>query len=169
MSRRVWPNAKVQIFQQHFTGKAVREHLCSAKLSTTSYKPENANKCFPFIDITLKLPSQADTKRYGGGKDPNADREDANIIVQLSTPRETLPPPSDEAELASMFCRCWFPRKINPLYRRRSKLALRTVRTAITLQKLHTQRRAHFPRRRSSQYEISSACTSKSKSSGSQT
>ncbi len=90
------------------------------------------------------LPGRADTKKYGGVKDPmRTDLEDANIIAQLSTPRETLPPSSDEAELASMFCRCWFPRKINPLYWRRSKLALRTVRTAITLQKLYTQRRAH--------------------------
>ncbi len=85
---------------------------------------------------SLISPGRADTKKYGGVKDPmRTDLEDANIIAQLSTPRETLPPSSDEAELASMFCRCWFPRKINPLYRRRSKLALRTVRTAITLQK----------------------------------
>ena len=56
----VW-DPKVQLRWWHLR-KAVREQLKNMKLSTTPYKPTQANAEFPFIDITFAPLGKADAK-----------------------------------------------------------------------------------------------------------
>jgi len=56
--KEVW-DPKVQLCWWHLR-KAVRERLKNTKLSTTPYKPTQANTEFPFIDITFTPLGRAD-------------------------------------------------------------------------------------------------------------
>ena len=84
--KEVW-NPKVQLCWWHLR-KAIREQLKNTKLSTTPYKPAQANAEFPFIDITFTPLGKADTAETEGLIDSD-DKELGNN--GRSSPTPSLP------------------------------------------------------------------------------
>jgi hypothetical protein len=74
MSRRVWPQAKVQLCFWHLKD-AVTKRIEQKKLSTTPYKPKLAHNIFPFIDLAFKPTGRSDPKEYEGGRNPDLEAD----------------------------------------------------------------------------------------------
>ena len=92
----VW-DPKVQLCWWHLR-KAIRERLKNMKLSTTPYKPTQANAEFPFIDITFAPLGKADTKTeepIGSDDEELASNTRSSPIPSL--PRQFCPPDLREA------------------------------------------------------------------------
>ena len=90
--KEVW-DPKVQLCWWHLR-KAVREQLKNTKLSTTPYKPTQANAEFPFIDITFTPLGKADAIETEGLIDSDDEELPSNTRISPipSPPRQFCPP-----------------------------------------------------------------------------
>lgn len=88
----IWPDAKHQLCWWHVR-RAIRQRLAMAKLETSTYNPQRANKVFDFIDVSWLPTGQADPKDDEGDMaedDVDSIRiENTNALPKITLARPT--------------------------------------------------------------------------------